>query len=236
MTGTALATLITSVNGGDPIDDDLMSSLVEIGKTVLFGERDWMTLRKTDSSLSFSASSTWETAYSLNGITDFSRFYGDCPIRIFDGVNCVERYRQVPWDQRLEYKDVNNTFVYDEANNRIYFNGTGAMAGTIYINYIKNTTTISLSSSTDIKTAGTFPFPAEFHPILAFYAVGMSKGAIDYDDINKSMLPTNQAILVSIKNALEKWDTKKQLAEVENTDPYRAVGDGFMANHINMQG
>jgi hypothetical protein len=235
MTGQTLNTLITSVNGGEEIEVTLATSLVKIGKTILEGERDWRHLRKTDTSLTFSAGGTWQTSYSLAGITDFLRFQNcNYPIEVFDGNNRVEKYRLVPWEDRLQYRDSNNTFVYDEANNVIYFNGTGSFSGTIYLKYIKDTPEIDLTLGTDLKVNGSFPVPARFHDILAFYAVGISKGAIDYDEINKSMLPTNQATLTAIKNAMESWDDKKQLVEVAMTDPYRGGNGNFQSNQINL--
>lgn len=221
MIGTALTTLCTSVNGDSPIEATLLGSLVNIGKAILEGERDWMALRKTNTTLSVSANSSnqWNTPISIATITDFLRFYGDFPIRIFDGNNQMEYYKQVPFSRRLEYKDVPNTFVHDIAGKKIYLNGSVALSGTLYISHIINTSDISLSAITDVETDGTFPFPSRFHPILAFYAVGMNKGAIDYDSINREMLPQNQSILVALKNAMEKWDTNLQLAEQMQTDP-----------------
>ncbi len=236
MNGVSLTNLITSVNGGSPIDDTLVAVLVGIAKGIFEGERDWMVLRNTNTSISFSSGSTWQTPYVLTGITDFSRFYGDFPVKVFDGNNRTEYYRQVPWNQRLAYKDVSNTFVYNEATKTMYFNGVNSMSGTVYLDYIMNPGEIDMESDTgDFESAGTFPFPKRVHPILAFYVVGVSKGAIDYDEINRAMLPTNQATLVAIKTMAEKWDTKKQLSEVENTDPYRRPdGVGFTPNKINI--
>lgn len=221
MVPTNLTTLCTSVNGDSPIDATLLTSLINIGKAILEGERDWMVLRKINTSLSVSASSSnqWNTSISISGITDFLRFYGDYPIKIFDGNTGVEEYRQVPFSKRLEYKDVPNTFVHDIVGKKIYLNGNINISGTLYINYIMNTADIDMSSVVDMETSGVFPFPSRFHPILAFYAVGMQKGAIDYDSINREMLPQNQSILLALKNAMEKWDTQLQLGEQMQTDP-----------------
>jgi hypothetical protein len=60
-----------------------------------------------------------------------NRFYGDFPIRLFDGNNRIEYYRQVPFEERLAFKDVPNTFVYDEANKTLYLNGSINFAGTL---------------------------------------------------------------------------------------------------------
>jgi len=229
MIGTVLKTLCISLNGDSAIEVTLLNSLVNIAKATLEGERDWMALRKTDTSLSISASTTnqWNTSLSLSDITDFLRFYGDYPIRIFDGNNKIEYYRQVPFSKRLEYKDIPNTFVHDIANKKIYLNGTVVMSGTLYINYIINTSDIDVDGTTDIETNGTFPFPSRFHPLLAFYAVGISKGAVDYDSINREMLPSNQVALFALKNAMLVYDTKMQLAEVAMTDTDETSGRRF---------
>jgi len=232
MTGTTLKTFITGLNGGASIDDVLMATLIGVAKTIFQSERDWMRLRKTDTSISFSSGSTWQTSYSLANITDFSRFYGNFPIRIFDGNNRVEYYKQVPWSERLQYKNINNTFVFDEGDNKIYFNGTNSISGTVYLNFIKSTIAVDVLSTVELDVIGSFPFHSDYHPILGFYVIGISKGAIDYDEINRGMLPSNQAALVALKSAAEKQDTQKQLTEVEQTDPYNPVGSGFRADHI----
>lgn len=232
MTGTELKTLCTSLNGGASIDDTLLESLVNVGKAVFEGERDWMALRKTDTSLSATTSSTWQTQYSTASITDFLRFRGNFPIRLFDGDNRIEYFRQVPFERRLEYKDINNTFVYDVKNKKFYLNGTLPFAGTLYVNYITNTGDVVLTSNNELDVDGYFPFPSRFHPLLAFYGVGVHKGAVDYDEINKQMLPSNQSVLIALKDALVKWDDALQLNEQEDTDPTGDYGH-FRSGAIN---
>jgi hypothetical protein len=72
-------------------------------------------LRSTDSSETVTIANTWQTAIDLSTIARFNRFYGDEPIKLFDGNNRIVEYRQVPFDQRLAYYLVPNTFCYDEA-------------------------------------------------------------------------------------------------------------------------
>lgn len=214
--GTELKTFITSLNGGAAIDDDLLTNLVSNGKAILEGERPWSVLRKTNSSLSATTASTWQTAYSLSGITDFSRFYGSRPVRLFDGNNLIEKYVQRPFEDRLENKDVSGTFIHDANGNRIFLNGAVPFNGSLYINYIANPTEIDLSSESAVWTE----FPSRFLPILGYYAIGIYKGAVDYDSINKLMLPTNAAALQSLKSAMEEWDNQLQLSGIEENDPY----------------
>ena len=219
MTGPEITTFATTLNGGASIDDTLLEQFVNIGRTLIEGERPWMVLRRTDTSLTASPSDTWQTAKSLAGITNFSRFYGEFPVRLFDGDNRVEHYRQVPWERRLDYKDIGNTFVYDAASNQIYLNGIVPFTGTIYLNYIEDSGDIDLTDATNVWTR----FPTRFSPLLGFYAVGVYKGAVDYDSINREMLPSNQAALNALREAMISWDTEIQLSSIEFNDP----GEGY---------
>jgi hypothetical protein len=44
-----------------------------------------MALRYTDTSKSSAAGNTWQTAIDLSTIARLNRFYGDTPIKLFDG-------------------------------------------------------------------------------------------------------------------------------------------------------
>ena len=230
--GTELTTFITGLNGGASIDASLLDVLVDTAKSIIEEERPWMVLRKTDTSKTVATSSLWTTSIDISTITDFSRFYGEKPLILFDGNNLKQYYRQVPFDRRLEYKDVSNTFCFDENAKKIYLNGIVPFAGTLYINYISTSTAIDLTADTAVWTS----FPSRFLPLLGFYAVGVHKGAVDYDSINKLMLPSNQAVMYSLKNAMEKWDNERQMSSIENNDPTEEYDGGFRSGAINRNG
>lgn len=217
-TGEQLKTFITGLNGEATIDDTLLDVLVDNGRAILEEERPWMVLKKTDSSKTVTTANTWQTAIDLSTITDFSRLYVNADgvaIKIFDGNNRVQYYYLKPYDQRLEFKDVSYTCVFDENTKTLYLNGVVPYAGTLYIPYVSTSTAIDLDSTSAVWTV----FPSRFLPILGYYAIGIYKGGVDYDSINKLMLPTNQATLNVLKNAMEKWDNEKQLAAIQSNDP-----------------
>lgn len=214
-TGAELNTFITSLNAEAAIDITLLTVLTNTAKTILEEERPWSVLRKTNTSKTASPSNTWQTAIDLSTITDFSRFYGEVPIRLFDGNNRIEYYRLVPFDRRLEYKDVSNTACFDDNSKQLYLNGNVPFSGTLYINYLITSTEIDLSSSSAVWAV----FPSRFLPLIGFYAVGIYKGAVDYDSINRQMLPENRATLVALKKAMETWDDERQSAALETNDP-----------------
>ncbi len=215
MTGAELSTFITGLNGGATPDATLLASLVQTSQTILEEERPWMVLRKTDTSKSVTTASTWQTPIDISTITDFSRFLDDNQIVLFDGAGRIEYYRQVPWDRRLEYKDSSGTFVHDANAKRIYLNGVVSFSGSLYINYASTSTPVDIGSASAIWSV----FPIRFHFILGFYAVGIFKGAVDYDSINKQMLPENRATLIALKNAMEKWDNEMQMSAIQFNDP-----------------
>src|SRR5947209_20282857 len=101
MTGDELSTFCTEVNGGEEIGSTFLYQLIGIAKALVEQRRPWMLLRSTDTSLSVNASNTWLTGISLAGIARFNRFYGDYPIKLFDGNNGITEYSQRPLDQRL---------------------------------------------------------------------------------------------------------------------------------------
>ncbi len=176
-----------------------------------------MVLRKTDKSKSVAAGSlVWQTAIDLSTITDFSRFYGELPIRLFDGNNLIEYYRQVPYDRRLEYKNVSNTFVFDENSKTLYLNGNVAFAGTLWINYIVTTPDIDVEDESVVIWS---VFPSRFLPLLGYYAVGIHMGAVDYDTVTARLGPNQMAIMQALKDAMETWDNDRQNSAIENNDP-----------------
>lgn len=215
MIGTELNTLVTGLNGGFTIDSTLLNSLLNTAKAIIEAERPWMVLRKTDTSKSVTTTSTWQTSIDLSTITRFSEFYGDLPIRLFDGNNRVEYYRQIPWDKRLEYKDIGNTFTYDENAKLLYFNGVIPFNATLYINYIEETADIDVTSASTQWSV----FPARFTSLLGFYAIGIHQGAVDYDEISARQAPNNFVVMSSLKKAMDTWDNNRQQASINLNDP-----------------
>ena len=229
-TGTELYDFLTLLNGGASLDPTLADILVDNARAIIEEERPWVVLRKTDTSISVTTANTWDTAIDLSTITDFSRFYDEeNAIILFDGDNRKEHYILVPFDRRLEYKDVSNTAVYDENSKKLYLNGTVAYNGTLYISYISSSASgIDLTSGSAVWTE----FPPRFLPVLGYYAIGIYKGAVDYDSINKLMLPENRATLRALKDALYEWDDNKQQNSLYLNDPSDS-GDGFRSGAIN---
>lgn len=228
MTGPQLATFAQEINGGASINATLLFQLINLAKAMVEQRRPWMKLRYTDTSLTTTASTNgWQTAIDLSGITRFNRFYGEFPVKIFDGANRVDRYRLVPSDKRLEYREGAYTAVHDVANEDLYLNGT-VNAGTLWLNHIKDSPDIENDDSSS------WIFPGWAHPLLVFYAIGINKGGVDFDEINARMAPDNRAQAALIISMLEKWDTELQLSQEQQHDPSGSPDAGFRPNAINI--
>lgn len=223
-TGAELSTFITSLNAEAAIDATLLDVLVDNARTIIEEERPWVVLRRVDTSLSLTAGDQNGASVSLATITDFSRFYSRTPLRLYDGDSRIEYYRQVPFDRRLEYKDASNTFSYDAHENLLYFNGTVAFNGTLHISYMSTTEDgIDLDSESAVWPK----FPSRFLPVLGFYSIGMFKGAVDYDSINREMLPENRATFNALREAMIKWDDELQQSNMAHNDPTDYFGGNF---------
>jgi hypothetical protein len=229
-TGVELTTFTTGLNTDFTVDATLLTVLVDNGKTILEEERPWMVLRKTDTSKTVTQANTWQTAIDLSTITDFSSFnvnQDGVVLRLFDGNNRTTDYQLKTFDERLDWKDSSHTCVYDASTKTLYLNGLVPYSGTLYISYLCTTDDIDLTSGSAVWTK----FPKRFLPILGYYAIGILKGAIDYDSINRQMLPANQATLEALKNAMVTWDDKLQLAAIQSNDPSEH-GTGYRTGAI----
>jgi hypothetical protein len=222
-TGNELQTFITGLNAEATIDLTLLDVLVDNAKTVLEEERPWMCLRKTDTSKTVTAGNTWQTAIDLSTISDFSRFYMNqdgVVIKLFDGDNRVDYITLKSYDQRLEYKDVSGTAVYDANSKQLYINGRVAFAGTLYIPYMATSPAIDLTVDTAVWTN----FPSRFLPLLGYYAMKIYAQGVDYDSIASNQAIGHNEMMKSLKDAMVRWDNELQLNAIQSNDPSEYPG------------
>ena len=107
------------------------------------------------------------------------------------------------FEQRLEYKESPNTAVYDHANRILYLNGDVPHPGTLYIRYIRTTSSFTADSEP------IWVFPSWSHILIPLFTVGIQKGGVDYDDINARMAADNRALAELTVKQLENWDKPK---------------------------
>jgi hypothetical protein len=86
MTGTELETFCGEINGGAFIGPTMLFQFLNLAKAMVEQLRPWMLLRYTDTSV---------TTIDLSGIPRFNRFYGETPIKLFNGANGIQYFKQV---------------------------------------------------------------------------------------------------------------------------------------------
>ncbi len=99
-------------------------------------------------------------------------------------------------------------------------------AGTLYTSHIKD--------SPDIDASTAWIFPSWSHMLIPFFAVGIHKGGVDFDDINARMAPDNRATAALVLTRLENWDNEKQLSAINQFDQSGGDDIGWRHGTVNM--
>lgn len=227
MTGQNLYDYAVSANAGYDVGGvTLFLQYVNIAKANRESLRPWRNLFAIDTSLTVGSSNTWKTPFNLP--SDFLMESEDGVIYLFnDAANTIQRYVEVPYENRLSYKDVSNRYYIDHANRQFYLLGVVDDTYTIHFPYIKDTPDITAITS---WTA----FPARFHAMLANDALAMYKLGTDYDDINARNGNDNARVAELLCEAMKKYDEKLTLStikHIEYPEPIVPQG-GFINRHI----
>lgn len=205
MTHDEMYDAVTEINGGRAMNETLFDQFANMVKNIIESKRPWVRLRKEDSSLTLTASDTFETAKTMP--TDFSRWIQKnetrkrYPVRLVSG-KTVLYLDEAPYERRHELQDSDGYYFVDYANSRIYFGGARSTTYTVYLTYIRK--------SPDIADGADWVFPSEYHMIIPLMVSGANKGGVDYDDIMARMAPDNRAVAESIMTAMCFWDADLQ--------------------------
>ena len=168
MNGAQLAIFTEELNGSASIGAILLAQLLNLAKAVVEQQRPWMILRDTDTSKTVTASTNgWQTPIDLASIARFNRFYGDEPIKNFDGNNRVDHYSLKPLNKRPQFREAAYTAVFNESTRQLYLNGT-VNAGTLWLDIILDSPDLTL------EEVSTWVFPSWAHPLLGFLAAAMT--------------------------------------------------------------
>lgn len=209
MTGAQLQSFASSLMNGQTISDDLFYVLLNVARSNRELERPWKVLTKIDKTQTAQSTDTFLTSKNLP--SDFRRFLNEGVIYLFDNVNNVYNYEQIPQEQQLDFKNDYGKFYADFANNTFYLMGTQTNTFSIWIPYIANYGDITSTTSWQ-------KFPSEFHPLLAFDVVSYYTSGVDYDDQNARMSPEHKAAAQLIHTALIDWDSELAIGAINRLD------------------
>lgn len=204
MTTEELQQMTTDLLDGREIGTTFFIQILNMQKRIREQSRPWVILRAEDGSNSVTTGNTYKTAHTLP--ERFMRFYGEYPIKIVDSAeNVQDEFYERGYNMRRKMKDHNGIFFVDYANDNLYLSGSISKAGTMYIDFIQ--------ASADFTNGGSeeWPFPENFHPLLAFDVAITQKGGVDYDDIHARMVQYHGIDVRALENAMNMWDAQLQV-------------------------
>lgn len=230
MTGSDYYTMVTGLLNNFQMDLVLFYQFLNLARTNREAERDYKVLTVIDTGQAVSAANTWQTQLSLP--TGFVRpldgLEEEGELRLFDGTNDIQDIHLIPFERRLDNKDVSGYASIDHANGLYYLLGTISKNYSVYFPFIKD--------FGDISSAVAWQqIPARFHPILAFDVAAMYRLGVDYDDINARNADANGAAAELLNRSMHRWDNKLALIEAQNLD-YGRGDRGYRSGAINIRG
>lgn len=206
---------------GDTLDQTLEIQLANNAKNKLEAEYQLEILKVVDTSQSSTVGGTYLTAYALPSSPAMlmpcdTIYVGTTP------------RRQIPFEQRVLYKESPNHFYIDWRNGNYYLTGTVASSETITFPYLYATTDISVANLNSTSVV----WPARFHSLIS-YEMAFLWFAIDQGEKSRSFSPEWKLIYNELKSAFIAWDQKLKLQAIGGATPYGEAGDIRSENSIN---
>lgn len=217
MTGQELKDFVESLID-DSIEETLFYTLLAVAKDEIEDDREWEVLKDWNRTLTLDSSDTYLTAKSLP--TDFRSMYGEGVIYIGED----NPYLPVPFKDIYRYRNLASHYAIDYANNKIYILGSESSALTINLPYLK--------TSDDILPTTSWSFPARYHKILGFLVAGYYTAGVDADDIYARMSPEHKIAAMTLRQGLNKWNTRLALMAMGNSTTPPLVSSGGQDGHL----
>lgn len=191
------------------VDDDEISEpqgliLMNNAQMQIEDMRDWVILRSKDKTITHLSTDTWQTSHSLP--TNFKKPRLNKVFVQFSNGH-VQPINEISFDELEAEKDTFGKFAIDYANKLIYFTGSYDDDVTLIMNYVKRATQITATTDTII-------WPGTYGSVLAFQMAKVYTGAIDGDDVNFKMSPSQTAEYMGLLNGLKQWDGALQISEM----------------------
>lgn len=189
----------------DTWDDDATYRLMQNEEEKLELEREWVVLRKLNTSISVDTSTTWETEKDLPNDFLTAR-------KVYVGSMNGQTLTEIAFDNIIQYKDIPGYFAIDYANKKIYFTGVFSQSYTVYLYYKKSIVDEGESVVADTE----FPWPGKTALVLAYRMAQHHKAGVDGDEVNFQMTPEQAREYKELKNSLIQWDVNLQLKAMSN--------------------
>lgn len=213
-TGQEIYAMTTDLLGEQPMPQSLFLTLIQLEQGRVEMTREWMALRKTDTSQILLPSDTYLTAKTMP--TDFAFWQSEDAIILVNPQNTnnfQDDYFEIPYAQLIIYQQNTYRYACDYGNLKMYFTGNPNTQYTIYQNYVFKPDAVTLTTSWEL--IANFPkLNPLFSSYLAYAIVARYKGGVDYDDNNRAQAGENATVMNAIYDVMEAWDTRLQVGSL----------------------
>ncbi len=227
-TGQDYYNMMSSLISGFNMDQTLFLQMLNTARTSRESMRPFMRFRKFVTIGNANSSNTYQTPHSLP--SDFVMLTEDGYIILFDNVQTWQEFSEIPLHLQIQYKDQNNQFFIDHANNNLYLCGIVDRTYSIFVPYQADLGDITL-------TTQWLNVPSRYHAMLAYDVAAMYRLGVDYDDINARNADENGRMAEILFKAMTKWDGALQRSSTTKMDlPVIGNAPTFISHKINING
>ena len=199
MTGAQIITAFETIVD-DSLDETLAYQLLNRAKNDIEEERDWVFLRKLDSSQTASIGDSYTSMKTLP--TDFRS-----PLKLY--VDTLP-YKMVSYLKRITYRDSSRRWYIDWANSQFALTGNVSASKTINLYYKRTTDDITLNTSPVM--------PSRFHLGIAFRMSEIFSAGLDADERTTVMSSKQAEVAKSALEAMRAWDSDQRERELDGED------------------
>lgn len=188
---------------GDTLDTTAEEDLLNEVKDELEADDDWVILKAIDTSQTAAVADDYLTMKTLPAD------YGEVSQHGIYVGNDQLPYLQVPFEDRMRFKDVTHRFYIDEGNGQYALCGKVSQAGTIQFPYKKSSRALTVSGNE------TWVFPARFHKILP-YLMAIKYFAIDQGDKSRAYDDRWDIHSDKILSTMRRWNARLKVQGSQN--------------------
>lgn len=180
-------------------------NLMNIAEAMLRRERDWEMLKVLDTSTTASSGDTYLSMKTLPTNPAFDRSVG----KLYVG---TVLYTQIPFEQRILYRDHPHRFYIDIRNSQFALTGTQGASATINLPYLYRPFPL-VKSGAVAGTSISSPewIPADLRAVLAFKMAHVLQANIESDEVAHRMSQNQLAEMNMLLDALRDWDAQLKL-------------------------
>ncbi len=234
-------TLVCGTNGllnGQTIDQTVFTQMLSESRTDVESMREWNVLRAYDTSITWLAGDTYQTAHSMANLAiPFGRWVEENPIQVWDGntVNpTILPVTIIPYDERLWSYSTPYTAALDYSTMNLYFMGKGGQNWTVILSYVGDYGDIVSKTSNNNVSTFWIGFPARFQKYLAFDVAARYRLGISYDDLAARNADDNGAVSQRQLLAMTRWDANINRTKLKDRDYLPSNVPQFVSHKINI--